>query len=50
MSIQDREKKVSKFESSGLTEAELLEQQERLFADARARAAGAAASGGNPPA
>ncbi|TFK27075.1 TATA binding protein-associated phospho protein [Coprinopsis marcescibilis] len=34
---KDREKKVSKFEQSGLTEAELLAQQEELFAASRAR-------------
>lgn len=34
---QDREKKVSKFEQSGLTEEELLAQQEALFAQSRAR-------------
>nr|VWO97300.1 Swi1p [Ganoderma boninense] len=32
---KDREKKVSKLESSGLTEAELLAQQEALFAQSR---------------
>ncbi len=32
---QDREKKVSKLEQSGLTEAELLAQQEALFAQSR---------------
>ncbi|KAG8903205.1 negative cofactor 2 transcription regulator complex subunit ncb2, partial [Tulasnella sp. 403] len=41
---KDREKKVSKFEQSGLTEEELLQRQEALFAEARARAAGAAAT------
>ncbi|KAA1466165.1 histone-fold-containing protein [Dentipellis sp. KUC8613] len=34
---KDREKKVSKFEQSGLTEEELLKQQEELFAASRAR-------------
>lgn len=34
---QDREKKVSKFEQSGLTEEELLAKQEELFAASRAR-------------
>lgn len=34
---KDREKKVSKFEQSGLTEEELLAQQEALFAQSRAR-------------
>ncbi|KDR83351.1 hypothetical protein GALMADRAFT_235436, partial [Galerina marginata CBS 339.88] len=34
---KDREKKVSKFEQSGLTEAELLAKQEELFAASRAR-------------
>ncbi|KAL0949573.1 hypothetical protein HGRIS_009622 [Hohenbuehelia grisea] len=34
---KDREKKVSKFEQSGMTEEELLAMQERLFADSRAR-------------
>lgn len=34
---QDREKKVSKFEQSGLTEEELLKQQEELFAASRAK-------------
>ena len=35
--LQDREKKVSKFELSGLSEAELQAQQEALFAASRAR-------------
>jgi len=34
---KDREKKVSKFEQSGKTEEELLAEQERLFAESRAR-------------
>ena len=34
---QDRERKVSKFEKSGLTEEELLRQQEELFAASRAK-------------
>jgi len=34
---QDREKKVSKFEQSGLTEEELLAKQEELFAASRAK-------------
>ncbi|KAF9816306.1 hypothetical protein IEO21_04171 [Rhodonia placenta] len=34
---KDREKKVSKLEQSGLTEEELLKQQEELFAASRAR-------------
>jgi tRNA1(Val) A37 N6-methylase TrmN6 len=34
---QDREKKVSKLEQSGKTEEELLEEQERLFAESRAK-------------
>ncbi|KZT72641.1 histone-fold-containing protein [Daedalea quercina L-15889] len=34
---KDREKKVSKLESSGLTEEELLRQQEELFAASRAK-------------
>ncbi|KAI0786327.1 histone-fold-containing protein [Abortiporus biennis] len=34
---KEREKKVSKFESSGLTEEELLRQQEELFAASRAK-------------
>ena len=34
---QDREKKVSKFEQSGLTEEELLRKQEELFAASRKR-------------
>ncbi|KAI0347307.1 histone-fold-containing protein [Trametopsis cervina] len=34
---KDREKKVSKFEKSGLTEEELLRQQEELFAASRAK-------------
>ncbi|KAF7800010.1 hypothetical protein EIP86_011253 [Pleurotus ostreatoroseus] len=34
---KDREKKVSKFEQSGLTEEELLRQQEELFAASRAK-------------
>ncbi|KAG8928528.1 negative cofactor 2 transcription regulator complex subunit ncb2 [Tulasnella sp. 419] len=42
---RDREKKVSKFEQSGLTEEELAAQQEALFAQARARAAGGAPPG-----
>ena len=37
MICQDREKKVSKFEQSGLTEEELLAKQEELFAASRAR-------------
>ncbi|KAL5488119.1 NCB2 [Sanghuangporus weigelae] len=35
--VKDREKKVSKLEQSGLTEEELLAQQEALFAASRAR-------------
>ncbi len=35
--IQDREKKVSKFEQSGMTEQELLAAQEELFAASRAK-------------
>lgn len=35
--MQDREKKVSKFEQSGLTEEQLLAEQEKLFAASRAR-------------
>ncbi|KAF9468957.1 histone-fold-containing protein [Collybia nuda] len=34
---KDREKKVSKFDQSGLTEAELLAAQEELFAASRAK-------------
>jgi len=34
---KDRERKVSKFADSGLTEEELLAQQEALFAESRAR-------------
>ncbi|KAF8164976.1 histone-fold-containing protein [Crassisporium funariophilum] len=34
---KDREKKVSKFEQSGLTEEELLARQEELFAQSRAK-------------
>ncbi|KAJ8515964.1 hypothetical protein ONZ45_g6646 [Pleurotus djamor] len=34
---KDREKKVSKFEQSGKTEAELLAMQEELFAASRAK-------------
>ncbi|KAH9844015.1 histone-fold-containing protein [Rhodofomes roseus] len=34
---KDREKKVSKLESSGLTEEELAKQQEELFAASRAK-------------
>ncbi|PPQ77768.1 hypothetical protein CVT25_011203 [Psilocybe cyanescens] len=34
---KDREKKVSKFEQSGMTEEELLAAQEELFAASRAR-------------
>ena len=41
--IQEREKKVSKFEETGLTEEELYEQQQALFA--KSQAAFAAASG-----
>ncbi|PAV20687.1 histone-fold-containing [Pyrrhoderma noxium] len=35
--VKDREKKVSKLEQSGLTEEELLAQQEALFAASRKR-------------
>lgn len=35
--FQDRERKVSKLEASGLTEEELLQQQEELFAKSRAK-------------
>lgn len=35
--LQDREKKVSKWEQSGKTEEELLAEQERLFAASRMR-------------
>jgi len=42
--VRDREKKVNKFEQSGLTEEELLAQQEALFAEARLRAAGGSAA------
>jgi hypothetical protein len=38
--LQDKEKKVSKFEESGLTEEELAEKQAALFAESRARQAG----------
>ncbi|KAF9076418.1 histone-fold-containing protein [Rhodocollybia butyracea] len=34
---KDREKKVSKLEQSGKTEEELLAEQEKLFAESRAR-------------
>jgi len=34
---KDREKKVSKFEQSGMTEEELLAKQEELFAASRAK-------------
>jgi down-regulator of transcription 1 len=34
---QDRDKKVSKLEQSGLTEEELLAKQEELFAASRAK-------------
>lgn len=34
---QDREKKVSKFEQSGMTPEELLAAQEQLFAASRAK-------------
>jgi hypothetical protein len=34
---QDREKKTSKFEASGKSEEELLNEQEKLFAASRAR-------------
>jgi len=44
--LKDREKKVSKFEQTGLTEEELLAQQEQLFAASRARFQ---AGGGAPP-
>ena len=43
---QEREKKVSILEQTGLTEEELLERQQALFAQARERAAGAAAAAG----
>ncbi|KAI0316715.1 histone-fold-containing protein [Amylostereum chailletii] len=35
--LKDREKKVSKLEQSGLTEEELLERQQQLFAESRAK-------------
>jgi len=35
--VKDREKKVSKFEMSGLTEEQLQAEQEKLFAASRAR-------------
>jgi hypothetical protein len=35
--LQDREKKVSKWEQSGKTEEELLAEQEKLFAASRMR-------------
>jgi len=35
--VKDREKKVSKFEQSGLTEEQLLAEQEKLFAASRAK-------------
>jgi len=35
--MQDREKKTSKLEQSGLTEEELLAQQQALFAQSRAK-------------
>jgi len=35
--LKEREKKVSKLESSGLTEEELLRKQEELFAASRAK-------------
>jgi hypothetical protein len=35
--FQDREKKTSKLEQSGLTEEELLAQQQALFAQSRAK-------------
>ena len=34
---QDREKKVSKLEQSGKTEEELWEEQQKLFAESRAK-------------
>jgi hypothetical protein len=37
LKLQDREKKVSKFEQSGLTEEELLAKQQELFAASRAK-------------
>jgi len=37
MLLQDREKKVSKLEKSGMTEEELLAAQEELFAASRAK-------------
>ncbi|KZP24668.1 histone-fold-containing protein [Athelia psychrophila] len=40
--VKDREKKVSKFEQSGLTEEQLLAQQEELFAASRAKFQGPA--------
>ncbi|KJA24500.1 hypothetical protein HYPSUDRAFT_38520 [Hypholoma sublateritium FD-334 SS-4] len=40
---KDREKKVSKFEASGMTEEELLAKQEELFAASRAKFQGGAA-------
>jgi hypothetical protein len=44
---QERQKKASKFEQSGLTQEQLLEQQELLFAASRARYE---ATGGTAPA
>ena len=35
--VQEREKKVSKLEQSGMTEEELLKAQEELFAQSRAK-------------
>lgn len=35
--FQDREKKVSKLEQSGKTEEELWEEQQKLFAESRAK-------------
>lgn len=37
MTLQEREKKVGKLEASGLSEEELLRQQEELFAASRAK-------------
>lgn len=35
MSLKDREKKSQKFDTSGMTEEELLRQQEELFEKAK---------------
>lgn len=46
-SFQDREKKTNKWELSGKTEEQLLEEQQRLFAASRMRYE--ASSAAQPP-